>query len=92
MVFFKNVWILGVYQWIVVKWIQFVNDFNIFQLWVVIDNVNQVKSDKSFDLWKFFFISFYCIYVKSWVVVKYFYGLSIISVEKSVFMSMINIC
>jgi hypothetical protein len=58
----------------------------------VTDNVNQAKSDQSPDNWKPPLTSFYCTYSKSWVNVKYSYGLSITSAEKSALTSMLNTC
>ncbi|KAK4198041.1 hypothetical protein QBC40DRAFT_230816 [Triangularia verruculosa] len=92
MVPLKNAWISGAYQWTAAKRTQFANDLNTPQLWAVTDNVNQSKSDKSPDAWKPPLTSFYCTYAKSWVAVKYSYGLSITSAEKSALTSMINTC
>ncbi|CAP65662.1 uncharacterized protein PODANS_7_1290 [Podospora anserina S mat+] len=92
MVPLKNAWISGAYQWTAAKRTQFANDLNTPQLWAVTDNVNQAKSDKSPDSWKPPLTSFYCTYAKSWVAVKYSYGLSITSAEKSALTSMINTC
>ncbi|KAK4178035.1 hypothetical protein QBC36DRAFT_299749 [Triangularia setosa] len=92
MVPLKNAWISGAYLWTAAKRTQFANDLNTPQLWAVTDNVNQAKSDKSPDSWKPPLTSFYCTYAKSWVAVKYSYGLSITSAEKSALTSMINTC
>ncbi|KAH6627490.1 hypothetical protein F5144DRAFT_273625 [Chaetomium tenue] len=92
MVPLKNAWISGANSWSTAKRTQFANDIDIPQLWAVTDNVNQAKSDKSPDSWKPPLSSFYCTYSKSWVNVKYSYGLSITSAEKSALTSMLNSC
>ncbi|KAL2131980.1 hypothetical protein VTI74DRAFT_4381 [Chaetomium olivicolor] len=92
MVPLKNAWISGANTWSTAKRTQFANDIDIPQLWAVTDNVNQAKSDKSPDAWRPPLTSFYCTYAKSWVNVKYSYGLSITSAEKSALTSMLNTC
>ncbi|GAB1320963.1 Bacterial-type extracellular deoxyribonuclease [Madurella fahalii] len=92
MVPLKNAWISGANTWSTAKRTQFANDINTPQLWAVTDDVNQAKGDKSPDQWKPPLRSFYCTYSKSWVAVKYAYGLSITSAEKSALTSMLNTC
>jgi hypothetical protein len=82
----------GANNWTSTKRTQFANDINLPQLWAVTDDVNQAKGDKSPDKWKPPLTSFYCTYAKSWITVKYNYGLSITSAEKSALTSMINTC
>ncbi|KAK4239559.1 hypothetical protein C8A03DRAFT_14044 [Achaetomium macrosporum] len=92
MVPLKNAWISGANTWSAAKRTQFANDIDIPQLWAVTDNVNQEKGDKSPDVWKPPLTSFYCTYSRSWVAVKYAYGLSVTSAEKSALSSMLNTC
>ncbi|AEO57304.1 hypothetical protein MYCTH_102138 [Thermothelomyces thermophilus ATCC 42464] len=92
MVPLKNAWISGANTWSTAKRTQFANDIDLPQLWAVTDNVNQAKGDKSPDAWKPPSTSFYCTYAKSWVTVKYSYGLSVTSAEKSALTSMLNTC
>lgn len=92
MVPLKNAWVSGANAWTTSKRQQFANDINSPQLWAVTDNVNQSKSDKSPDAWKPPLTSFYCTYAKAWVQVKYTWGLTITSAEKSALTSMLNTC
>ncbi|KAK4232954.1 hypothetical protein C8A03DRAFT_39375 [Achaetomium macrosporum] len=92
MVPLKNAWISGANTWSAAKRTQFANDIDTPQLWAVTDNVNQEKGDKSPDVWKPPLTSFYCTYSRSWVAVKYAYGLSVTSAEKSALSSMLNTC
>ncbi|KAK4107660.1 hypothetical protein N656DRAFT_719645 [Canariomyces notabilis] len=92
MVPLKNAWISGANTWTTSKRSDFANDLSRPQLWAVTDNVNQAKSDQSPDQWKPSLTSFHCTYAKSWVAVKYAYGLSITSAEKSSLSSMLNTC
>ncbi|KAL2195408.1 hypothetical protein P885DRAFT_62163 [Corynascus similis CBS 632.67] len=92
MVPLKNAWISGASSWSTAKRTQFANDVDLPQLWAVTDNVNQSKGDKSPDAWKPPSTSFYCTYAKSYVTVKYSYGLSVTSAEKSALTSMLNTC
>ncbi|KAK3301714.1 uncharacterized protein B0T15DRAFT_514967 [Chaetomium strumarium] len=92
MVPLKNAWISGANTWSAAKRTQFANDIDTPQLWAVTDNVNQAKGDKSPDVWKPPLTSFYCTYSRSWVAVKYAYGLSVTSAEKSALSSMLNTC
>lgn len=82
----------GASAWTTAQREAFANDVTRPQLWAVTDNVNQSKSDKSPDQWKPPLSSFYCVYAKSWVQVKYYYDLSISSAEKTALTSMLNTC
>ncbi|GGU89695.1 hypothetical protein GCM10010182_00090 [Actinomadura cremea] len=52
------------------------NDLSSSQLWAVTDNVNQSKSDQDPAEWKPSPTSFHCVYARSWIEVKYRYGLT----------------
>ncbi|KAL2024731.1 hypothetical protein VTK56DRAFT_6932 [Thermocarpiscus australiensis] len=52
--------------------------------------LNQAKGDKSPDMRKPPLTSFYCIYSRSWAAVKYAYGLSVTSAEKSALSNLLN--
>lgn len=56
------------------------------------NGVLQSKGDKSPDAWKPPLASFYCVYARSWVQVKYYYDLTISSAEKTALTSMLNTC
>ncbi|KAK0637475.1 hypothetical protein B0T17DRAFT_614062 [Bombardia bombarda] len=92
MVPLSNAWKSGAYAWTTAKRTQFANDITRPQLWAVTDNVNQAKSDSSPDAWKPPLSSYYCIYARAWVQVKYYYALTITSAEKTALTSMLNTC
>jgi hypothetical protein len=92
MVPLKNAWISGAWAWTTSKRESFANDLSDPQLWAVTDNVNQSKGDQSPDSWKPPRTSFYCRYAESWVRVKYVWGLTVTSAEKSALSSMLAPC
>ena len=68
------------------------NDVDAPQLWVVTDNVNQAKGDKSPDEWKPPLEGFWCVYAKSWAAVKGKWGLSVMEKEKGALEGMLGGC
>lgn len=82
----------GANDWTTAQRQAFANDLTRPQLWAVTDNVNQAKSDSSPATWKPPLTSFYCVYARSWVQVKYYYDLTISSAEKTALTSMLNTC
>ncbi|KAF8470719.1 hypothetical protein BDZ91DRAFT_654343 [Kalaharituber pfeilii] len=87
-----DAWKSGANTWTTAKRQQFANDLTNPQLIAVTDNVNQAKGDKSPDAWKPPLTSYHCTYAKMWVRVKYVWGLSVKSAEKSALTSMLNTC
>ncbi|MEU9914845.1 HNH endonuclease family protein [Streptomyces sp. NPDC051001] len=76
-------WDSGADSWTSAKRQSFANDLTRPQLIAVTDNVNQAKSDQDPATWMPSVTSYRCTYVRAWVQVKYYYGLSVDSAEKS---------
>ncbi|MEU5885438.1 HNH endonuclease family protein [Streptomyces sp. NPDC047461] len=76
-------WDSGADSWTSTKRQNFANDLTRPQLIAVTDNVNQAKSDQDPAEWMPSVTSYRCTYVRAWVQVKYYYGLSVDSAEKS---------
>ncbi|MEU3280692.1 HNH endonuclease family protein [Streptomyces antibioticus] len=70
----------------------FANDLTRPQLIAVTDNVNQAKGDKDPAEWMPSVTSYRCTYVRAWVQVKYYYGLSVDSAEKSALTGYLSGC
>ncbi|MBK3628494.1 HNH endonuclease family protein [Streptomyces asoensis] len=76
-------WDSGASAWTTAQRQAFANDVTRPQLIAVTDNVNQSKSDQDPAEWMPSLTSYRCTYVRAWVQVKYYYGLSVDSAEKS---------
>ncbi|MER5976286.1 HNH endonuclease family protein [Streptomyces sp. NPDC001857] len=76
-------WDSGAGGWTSAKRQNFANDLTRPQLIAVTDNVNQAKGDQDPAEWMPSVSSYRCTYVRAWVQVKYYYGLSVDSAEKS---------
>ncbi|MFF3738726.1 HNH endonuclease family protein [Streptomyces sp. NPDC002566] len=76
-------WDSGADGWTSAKRQNFANDLTRPQLIAVTDNVNQAKGDQDPAEWMPSVSSYRCTYVRAWVQVKYYYGLSVDSAEKS---------
>jgi hypothetical protein len=76
-------WDSGADNWSSTQRQNFANDLTRPQLIAVTDNVNQSKSDQDPAEWMPSVSSYRCTYVRAWVQVKYYYGLSVDSAEKS---------
>jgi len=92
MVPLSNAWKSGAAAWTTAQRQAYANDLTNPQLLAVTDNVNQAKGDKGPEMWKPPLTSYYCTYAKMWVKVKYVYGLTITSAEKTALTSMLNTC
>jgi hypothetical protein len=92
MVTLRNAWVSGAWGWTTAKREQFANDLSDPQLWAVTDNVNESKGDRSPDGWKPPLTSFYCTYAEAWTRVKYVWGLTVTSAEKSALSGMLAGC
>lgn len=68
------------------------NDLTRPQLLAVTDNVNQSKGDRDPGTWWPSRTTYRCTYARAWVQVKYYYGLSVDSAEKSALSSVLNGC
>ena len=92
MVPLAEAWDSGASAWTSTKRQQFANDLTRPQLIAVTDNVNQAKSDQDPATWMPSVTSYRCTYVRAWVQVKYYYGLSVDSAEKSALTSYLSGC
>ncbi|GAB3649567.1 HNH endonuclease family protein [Glycomyces tarimensis] len=86
----KEAWESGAWSWSTSRRQAFANDVNSPQLWIATSSVNSSKSDKDPAQWVPPNTSVRCDYVKAWINVKYRYGLSVNSAEKSAMQSQLN--
>ncbi|HET9380366.1 MAG TPA: HNH endonuclease family protein [Streptomyces sp.] len=85
-------WDSGAGSWTTSKRQSFANDLTRPQLIAVTDNVNQSKGDQDPGTWMPSRTAYRCTYVRAWVQVKYYYGLSVDSAEKSALTSYLSGC
>ena len=85
-------WDSGASAWTTAKRQSFANDLTRPQLIAVTDNVNQTKGDQDPATWMPSRSAYACTYVRAWVQVKYYYGLSVDSAEKSKLSSVLSGC
>ncbi|KAH3760724.1 HNH endonuclease [Pelomyxa schiedti] len=76
-------WDSGADTWTTAQRQNFANDLTRPQLIAVTDNVNQSKGDQDPATWWPPRTSYKCTYARAWVQVKYYYGLSVDSAEKT---------
>jgi len=92
MVPLSEAWASGAWAWTTSRRQTYANDLGGPELWAVTDNVNQSKGDQDPATWQPSVASFRCTYARAWIQVKYFYGLSVDSAEKSALNSMLGTC
>jgi len=92
MVPLAEAWRSGAWAWTTARRQAFANDLSRPQLWAVTDNVNQSKGDQDPSTWKPSVTSFRCTYARAWIGVKYYYGLTLQSSEKSALSTMLGGC
>nr|WP_243706078.1 HNH endonuclease family protein [Micromonospora sp. KC721] len=85
-------WRSGASSWTTSRRQSFANDLTRPQLIAVTDNVNQAKGDQDPSTWQPPLSSYRCTYSKVWITVKYSWGLSLQSSEKSALQSLLNTC
>ncbi|MFI7492935.1 HNH endonuclease family protein [Micromonospora echinaurantiaca] len=85
-------WRSGANSWTTSRRQSFANDLTRPQLIAVTDNVNQAKGDQDPSTWQPPRSAYRCTYSKMWITVKYSWGLSLQSSEKSALQSMLNTC
>jgi hypothetical protein len=85
-------WKSGANGWTTAKRQQFANDRSIAQLIAVSASSNRSKGDRDPSEWKPTNTSVHCIYAREWIWVKYTYGLSLQSAEKTALQSMLAAC
>ncbi|HEX2313942.1 MAG TPA: HNH endonuclease family protein [Thermomonospora sp.] len=92
MVPLAEAWSSGAHAWTTSRRQSFANDLGGPELWAVTDDVNQAKGDKDPAEWQPPRTAFRCTYARAWVQVKWYWGLSVDSAEKSALSSMLNTC
>ncbi|MFF4990169.1 HNH endonuclease family protein [Streptosporangium saharense] len=92
MVPLAEAWRSGAWAWSTAQRQAFANDLNGPQLWAVTDNVNQQKSDQDPSTWQPSLPAFRCAYASAWIQVKWTYGLSLQSSEKTALQDMLASC
>ncbi|MFF0969233.1 HNH endonuclease family protein [Streptomyces sp. NPDC003703] len=85
-------WDSGASKWTTAQRQAFANDLTRPQLIAVTDNVNQAKGDQDPATWVPSRSAYVCTYVRAWVQVKYYYGLSVDSAEKSALQGYLASC
>ncbi|MEV0800863.1 HNH endonuclease family protein [Kribbella sp. NPDC050281] len=85
-------WKSGANGWTTARRQQFANDLSIAQLIAVSASSNRSKGDKDPSEWKPTNASVHCIYAREWIWVKYTYGLSLQSAEKTALQQMLAAC
>ncbi|KAH7329801.1 secreted protein [Rhizoctonia solani] len=88
----KEAWVSGARDWTTARREALANDLTRPQLLAVTDNVNQSKGDKDPANWMPPLASYHCIYVRAWITVKYYYGLTVDSAEKAALSSYLSSC
>lgn len=92
MVPLAEAWRSGAWAWTTARRQTYANDLGGPELWAVTDNVNQAKGDKDPARWQPPRAAFRCTYARAWIQVKWYYGLSVDSAEKSALNSMLATC
>jgi hypothetical protein len=92
MVPLAEAWASGAWNWTTSRRQAYANDLGGPELWAVTDNVNQSKGDQDPATWQPPRTSFRCTYARAWIQVKWFYGLTVDSAEKSALNSMLGTC
>ncbi|MER7723608.1 HNH endonuclease family protein [Streptomyces sp. NPDC096323] len=92
MVPLAEAWRSGASAWTTARRQSYANDLTRPQLIAVTDNVNQSKGDQDPATWLPSRTAYKCTYVRAWVHVKHYYGLSVDSAEKSALQSVLNGC
>ncbi|MFI2435590.1 HNH endonuclease family protein [Streptomyces sp. NPDC018693] len=85
-------WDSGAGSWTTARRQAFANDLTRPQLIAVTDNVNQAKGDQDPATWMPSRTAYRCTYVRAWVQVKYYYGLSVDPAEKTALTTYLNNC
>jgi hypothetical protein len=92
MVPLAEAWASGAWAWSASRRQAYANDLGGPELWAVTDNVNQAKGDQDPATWQPSRSSFRCTYARAWIQVKWYYGLSVDSAEKSALNGMLGTC
>ncbi|MGP3962054.1 HNH endonuclease family protein [Nonomuraea sp. 3N208] len=92
MVPLAEAWASGAWSWSTSRRQQFANDLGGPELWAVTDNVNQSKSDQDPAEWQPPRTAEHCRYARAWIQVKWYWGLSVDTAEKSALGDMLSSC
>jgi len=92
MVPLAEAWSSGAWAWTTSRRQTYANDLGGPELWAVTDNVNQSKGDQDPATWQPPLSSFRCTYARAWIQVKWYYGLSVDSAERSALNGMLATC
>ncbi|MBO0914015.1 HNH endonuclease family protein [Streptomyces laculatispora] len=92
MVPLAEAWRSGAAGWTTAQRQAYANDLTRPQLIAVTDNVNQSKGDKDPAKWLPSRTAYQCTYVRAWVDVKHYYGLTVDPAEKTALQSVLNGC
>lgn len=92
MVPLAEVWSSGGWAWPASLRRTYANDLGGPELWAVTDNVNQSKGDRDPAQWQPPLSSFRCTYSRAWIQVKWYYDLTVDSLEKSALHGMLTTC
>ncbi|MEG3636937.1 HNH endonuclease family protein [Micromonospora palythoicola] len=85
-------WRSGAWAWTTARRQTYANDLGGPELWAVTGTVNSSKGDKDPAAWKPPRAAFHCTYARAWIQVKWYYGLTVNSAEKSALSTMLNTC
>ncbi|MBQ1023376.1 HNH endonuclease family protein [Micromonospora sp. C95] len=85
-------WRSGAWAWTTSRRQTYANDLGGPELWAVTGTVNSSKGDKDPAAWKPPRAAFHCTYARAWIQVKWYYGLTVNSAEKSALNTMLNTC
>ena len=88
----KEAWVSGASSWTAAKREEFANDLIRPQLLAVDASSNRSKGSKDVAKWVPPLSSYVCTYVRAFVQVKHYYGLSVDSAEKSAIETHLNAC
>ncbi|KAN0133806.1 hypothetical protein V8E53_008530 [Lactarius tabidus] len=88
----KEAWVSGARDWTDAQREAYANDLTRPQLLAVSASSNRSKGDSDPANWMPPDASYHCIYVRAWITVKQFYGLTVDSAEKSALTTFINQC
>ena len=85
-------WKSGANAWTTARRQHFANDLSIAQLIAVSASSNRSKGDQDPSEWQPTNSSVHCIYAREWIWVKYTYGLSLQSTEKTALQKLLDAC
>ncbi|KAF8699818.1 hypothetical protein RHS03_06823, partial [Rhizoctonia solani] len=88
----KEAWVSGAYNWTAERRIEFANDLIRPQLLAVSAQSNRMKGGRDPSKWMPSFREFRCPYVRAWIQVKHFYGLTVDQDEKDALAKLIKNC